>query len=156
LAIHRLDSPVGDVVMKTATTIGSNWVLFPAVAVVALLALARRRRGVALIVAFNAVVVALANELLKLVFHRPRPRLFDKIELPTDFGSPSGPAMSAMGVWGVLAVALTALSPRARGPVTGAAAVLIAAIGLSRIYLGVHWPFDVLGGFLGGIPPLVV
>ena len=37
-----------------------------------------------------------------------------------------------------------------------AAIVLIAAIGLSRIYLGVHWPSDVLGGFLGGVPPLVL
>ena len=57
---------------------------------------------------------------------------------------------------GVVAAALIALYPRARRPVIAAAIALIALIGLSRIYLGVHWPSDVLGGFLGGVPPLVL
>jgi undecaprenyl-diphosphatase len=63
--------------------------------------------------------------------------------------------MSAIGIYGVIAAALIALYPRARRPVIAAAAILIGLIGLSRIYLGVHWPSDVLGGFLGGVPPLI-
>jgi undecaprenyl-diphosphatase len=90
------------------------------------------------------------------MFSRERPRLFDKIELPTDYSFPSGHAMSAVGIYGVVAAALIALYPRARRPVIAAAIALIALIGLSRIYLGVHWPSDVIGGFLGGVPPLVV
>jgi membrane-associated phospholipid phosphatase len=90
------------------------------------------------------------------MFSRERPRLFDKIALPTGYSFPSGHSMSAMGIYGVIAAALIAMYPAARRPVIAAAAVLIAAIGVSRVYLGVHWPSDVLGGWLGGIPPLVV
>ncbi len=155
LAIHRFDSAPADAVMKTATAIGSNYVLFPAAAIAALLAVRRRRPLIAIVLIVDTAVVVLADEVLKLMFSRARPTLFDKIALPADSSFPSGHAMSAVGVWGVIAAVVIALYPRARGPAIAAAAVLIAAIGLSRIYLGVHWPFDVLGGYLGGIPPLV-
>jgi undecaprenyl-diphosphatase len=56
----------------------------------------------------------------------------------------------------VIAAAVIALYPGHRRAVIAVAIPVIAAIGLSRIYLGVHWPFDVLGGYLGGVPPLVV
>jgi undecaprenyl-diphosphatase len=156
LAIHRLDSRLGDVVMKTATLIGSNVVLLPVVACVTLLALYRRMRTVAIVLVIDTTVVVAVNSALKVMFSRERPTLFDKIALPTDYSFPSGHSMSALGIYGVVAAALIALYPRARRPVIVAAALLVATIGFSRIYLGVHWPFDVVGGFLGGVPPLVV
>jgi undecaprenyl-diphosphatase len=156
LAIHRLDSRLGDAVMKTATLIGSNAVLLPVVAGVALLALYRRNRGIAIVLVINTMVVIAVNHLLKVMFSRERPTLFDKIALPTDYSFPSGHAMSALGIYGVVAAALIALYPGARRPVIVAATLVIATIGFSRIYLGVHWPFDVVGGFLGAVPPLVV
>ena len=156
LAIHRLDSPVGDVAMKAATLIGSNLVLLPAVALVTLLAIHHRRRVIALVLVLDTIVVIATDNVLKLMFSRERPRLFDKVSLPSDYSFPSGHSMSAIGIWGVVAAALIAIYPQTRKPVIAAAALVIAAIGFSRIYLGVHWPFDVIGGFLGGVPPLVV
>jgi membrane-associated phospholipid phosphatase len=156
LGVHRLDSPLADAVMKTATLIGSNIVLLPAVALVTLLAVRLRKRTVAIVLVIDTLAVLAACNALKLMFSRERPRLFDKIALPTDYSFPSGHSMSALGIYGVIAAALIALHPQARRATIAAAILLIAAIGFSRIYLGVHWPSDVLGGYLGGVPPLIV
>ena len=155
LAMHQLDSPLADAVLRTATLIGSNIVALPAVAVAIALAIHRRQRVVAVVLAIDTAVVIAAYSLLKVMFSRERPRLFDKVALPTDYSFPSGHSMTAMGIYGVIAAALIAMFPAARRPVIIAAVLLIAAIGLSRIYLGVHWPSDVLGGLLGGVPPLI-
>jgi undecaprenyl-diphosphatase len=155
LTIHRLDSLPADVVAMTATRIGSNTVLLPVLALVTALAIHLRNRTVAIVLVIDAAAVICAYSLLKLMFSRERPELFDKVALPTGYSFPSGHSMSAIGIYGVIAAALIALYPRARRPVIAAAAILIGLIGLSRIYLGVHWPSDVLGGFLGGVPPLI-
>jgi undecaprenyl-diphosphatase len=156
LAIHRLDSAFGDVVMKTATLIGSNVVLLPVVALVTLLAIYRRMRTVAIVLVIDTIAVIAVDSALKIMFSRERPRLFDKISLPTDGSFPSGHSMSAIGIYGVVAAALIALYPQTRRVMIVAVTLLVAAIGFSRVYLGVHWPSDVVGGLLGGLPPLVV
>jgi undecaprenyl-diphosphatase len=156
LAVHRLDAAPIDAVMEAATLIGSNVVLLPAVALVTLLAIRAQRRRIAVVLLADTIAVIAIDAVLKVAFSRERPRLFDKIALPTDYSFPSGHSMSAIGIYGVIAAALIALHPAARRPVIAAAVLLIGLIGLSRIYLGVHWPFDVLGGFLGGVPPLVI
>jgi membrane-associated phospholipid phosphatase len=156
LAVHRLDARPLDLAMKAATRIGTNLVLLPAVAVVAALAIRLRQRAVAILLVIDTAVVIAAHGALQWMFARERPRLFDKIALPGSYSFPSGHAMSAVGIYGVIAAALIALCPQARRPVIAAAIAAIAAIGLSRIYLGVHWPSDVIGGFLAGVPPLVV
>jgi membrane-associated phospholipid phosphatase len=156
LSVHRLDSAPWDLAMQAASWIGESLVLLSVLAAVIALAIHHRRRVIAIVLAIDATVVIVAYSLLKLMFSRARPRLFDKIALPTDYSFPSGHSMSAMGIYGVIAAALIAMYPAARRPVIAAAALLIAAIGVSRVYLGVHWPSDVVGGWLGGIPPLVV
>lgn len=156
LAMHRLDSIPCDVVMQTATWIGANVILLPALAATIALAIRARRRVVAIVLVIDAAVVIAAYSLLKVMFARERPQLFDKIALPTGYSFPSGHSMSAMGIWGVIAAALIVLYPKARRRIAIGAALLIALIGLSRIYLGAHWPSDVLGGLLGGVPPLIV
>src|SRR5262249_22740475 len=134
----------------------SNVVLLPVTIAVAALAIHRRDRLIAIVVVIDGLVVVAAYTTLKLMFSRERPRLFDKIALPPDYSFPSGHAMSALGIYGVIAAAWIALYPRSRTPVIAATVALIAAIGLSRVYLGVHWPFDVLGGYLCAVPPLIV
>ncbi len=155
LAVHKLDSTPADLVAATASFIGSNLVLIPVVALLAVLCAFRKRRVAAVVLVVDAAFVILVNQYLKTIFARQRPQLFDKIPLPTDYSFPSGHSMSAMGVWGVIAAVMVALFPAHRRAIVMAAVTLILCIGLSRIYFGVHWPFDVFGGFLAGLPPLI-
>jgi undecaprenyl-diphosphatase len=155
LAVHRLDSAPADAVMRAASFVGASAVLLPVVAVVIALAIHQRRRAIAIVLALDTAVVIAAYSALKVMFSRERPRLFEEIALPTGYSFPSGHSMSALGIYGVIAAALIAMYPDWRRPAIAAAIALIALIGVSRIYLGVHWPSDVLGGFVGGVPPLV-
>jgi membrane-associated phospholipid phosphatase len=154
--VHRVfDSKLGDTWALTATFIGSVEVLIPVLALIVYLCLRQRRHAAAIVVAVDATIVMLGDLVLKQVFARERPHLFDKLAIPKDYSFPSGHSMSAVGVWGVIAAALIALYPEHRRAIIVTAVPLIFSIGMSRIYLGVHWPFDVLGGFLAGTPPLV-
>lgn len=154
LAVHRcLDSAVADVWARAASALGENASLIAASCGVAALALAKRHRVAAWVLLADAAVVIAESNLLKLVFGRERPDLFEKFTRPTSTSFPSGHALSALGVWGVIAAVVIALYPRARGYVLAVAIPVIASIGASRIYFGVHWPSDVLGGYLAAVPP---
>jgi membrane-associated phospholipid phosphatase len=111
-----------------------------------------RRRHAALFMVVAPSGSALLNVTLKLLFHRARPDLHSMylIEPPSSFSFPSGHAMGSAGVLSSLVVLLFAFGiPR---PYKLLAALLCAAtalgIALSRIYFGVHYPSDVLGGQL--------
>lgn len=88
------------------------------------------------------------NGLLKLAFHLPRPYWVDPrvkaLSAEISYGLPSGHAMNATSVWGFLAA-------QVKRPWAWAAALaLIFLISLSRLYLGVHFPLDVLAGWVFG------
>lgn len=89
------------------------------------------------------------NSILKIIFHTPRPYWYDTrvaaLAGESSFGIPSGHSQSAVVVWGSLAASI---GKRWLGFLAG---LLIILIGLSRIYLGVHFPTDVLVGWLIGI-----
>jgi undecaprenyl-diphosphatase len=103
---------------------------------------------------FSALGAFLLNGLLKSLFHRPRPgaTLLYLIDTPASFSFPSGHAMGAMGVLGGMVVVVHALRwPQAlRIVVTSTAVCVIVGIALSRVYFGVHFPSDVIGGQLAG------
>jgi undecaprenyl-diphosphatase len=88
---------------------------------------------------------------LKYAYHRPRPAPFFG-RLPHTFSFPSGHSLFSFCFYGVLAGLLAArIESRARRiAIWIVAAVLVGAIGLSRIYLGVHYPSDVIAGYLTG------
>jgi undecaprenyl-diphosphatase len=96
------------------------------------------------------IVGALVLDLtLKHAFHRARPAAFFSA-LPHTYSFPSGHALFSFCFYGVLAGLLMGRigSPVARILIWLSAAILVAAIGLSRIYLGVHYPSDVIAGYL--------
>lgn len=156
LALHEIDTDALDYVFIAFTTIGSGPCLWGAVLVVAMLAIRNHRWQLALLLAANGVVAQIVNLGLKSWFVRPRPALFEEIARPSTWSFPSGHAMSAVQIWGVIAAVLIALYPRRRAVIVLANLMLMAGIGLSRVYLGVHWPTDVLAGFAAGLPFLVV
>lgn len=154
--VSQLASRPADAIMKTATFIGGYTFVVPVVALVAVTAWARRHRRAAVILVLDALAVIGTNLALKYAFARARPTVFSKIALPATFSFPSGHSMAAMGIWAFVAVVVSELFPALRRPILVAGGVLVIAIGMSRIYLGVHWPVDVLGAYLAGAPFLLV
>jgi undecaprenyl-diphosphatase len=114
--------------------------------VVLVLALAwRRRMREGLFAGIAVAGSALLNVLAKHVYARPRPDLWLSIAPETTYSFPSGHAMGSMTL-GAVAI-LLAWRTRWRWPVAAVAAVFVLLVGLSRVYLGVHYPSDILAGW---------
>lgn len=110
-----------------------------------------RRRGradLALIIAVVTIGNNLVGMALKLAFERPRPSLWQARGEYTGASYPSGHAMAVMSVVGL--VALLLYEERGSPWPLGVWILLLIATCYSRLYLGVHWPTDVLGGLLTG------
>jgi membrane-associated phospholipid phosphatase len=139
-------------VMKVASVVGSNVVLVPLVlaTVVGLVWVRRRWRSAMLVVLSLAGAEAL-YQIVKPWVGRARPPVTDHLVRATNFAFPSGHATQA-AAFGALAVVLAVGRARWIQAIIGVAAgVLVLLVGLSRVYLGVHWWTDVVGGWaLGG------
>ena len=148
-AVHGCASAALTRAMLGVTQLGSAPFVIGvgAILVWRLMAIGRRRAAWILIVA-TAGAEAL-DQTLKLVFHRQRPEAFFGLADPATYSFPSGHAITAATFYGVLAaiVAVRLRRPAARAALWAAAALIAAAIGMSRIYLGVHYPSDVAAGY---------
>ncbi|MEK5476092.1 phosphatase PAP2 family protein [Paenibacillus sp. FSL R5-0407] len=139
-------------VMEFFTSIGNG----TSVAVLTIVAMAflygvmghRRELLLLCCVMFGSSVL---NSLLKISFIRERPTFHRLIEV-TGYSFPSGHSMAAFCLYGTLAYLLWRHLPvrRRRFVLLLLSTVFIVAIGLSRIYLGVHYPSDVLGAYFAG------
>ena len=115
-----------------------------------------RRWADSLVVALSGIPIGVGI-LLKDVIGRARPEYFIANSVPNSFSFPSGHSLFAMLFGGLLIVLieeLTISTPIRRGMQTGLV-LLILGVGASRVYLGVHWPSDVVGGYLFGIVALL-
>jgi membrane-associated phospholipid phosphatase len=112
----------------------------------------RRQWAAVLGLASAGIGAALLNNLLKVVFHRGRPIFATEFITRPSWSFPSGHAMDSMAGYGFLAFLLIQQTrdDARRKAIALAAAVLILLVGFSRIYLGVHYPSDVIGGYLAG------
>lgn len=135
---------------ETLSLIGGTTVnfIFSLLIVVALLFLLKNRMNTALFIVGVGGSVVL-NKLLKVLFARERPTFHPLIE-ETGFSFPSGHAMGSMALYGILIAILWNYLPNrmARILLVLICVFMIASIGLSRVYLGVHYPSDVIAGYL--------
>jgi len=138
-----LENPALTRAMIFFTTIGSGGpVVAITVAIMMFLYFVLKHRRELVLFVFALGGSEALNILLKLAFRRERPT-FHRLVPESGFGFPSGHSMGAFSLYGVLAFLLWK-----HIPVWWGRTVLILAIGISRIYLGVHYPSDVLGGYL--------
>lgn len=106
--------------------------------------------------ALNLVIVYILNELFKMIFHRERPDILRLVEVG-GFSFPSGHTMVSMSFYGFIAYLLYIHSKsRWKYFIILLFSVLISMIGISRIYLGVHYASDVLAGFTAGLAWLAI
>lgn len=138
--------------MIAFTALGDGAILTVVVAAVAGLLLVRRQwRTAALLLAATISGTALATE-AKLWFLRPRPDLVDHLVAVRGLSFPSGHAANSAIVYLSVAslVSLVEHGRATRRYTLAVAILLVGAIGTSRVYLGVHWPSDVLAGWSFG------
>ncbi|MFJ7974440.1 phosphatase PAP2 family protein [Peribacillus sp. NPDC096379] len=147
--IRGFESSVVTSIMKFFTFIGS----LPFVLVISLIALilldkVLKHRIELLLFIVVMIGTPLLNQVLKFVFQRARPDFHRLIEVE-GFSFPSGHAMSAFAVYGILSFLLWRHIPTRLGRVTLImfSSLFILMIGVSRIYLGVHYPSDIIGGY---------
>lgn len=153
LLIHQAASPPLTVLMGVITMLGSAWVLlvFGSVMVCGFWLVGWRHSATLFLVTMAGA--ALLNLVLKLSFHRTRPAPYFDTPLPTSYSFPSGHAMLSLCFYGALAALVNArlASRPARLSLWLGATLLILLIGISRVYLGVHYPSDVLAGYAGAL-----
>lgn len=92
----------------------------------------------------------LLNGIFKSFFRRKRPDLWASPKRPMDYSYPSGHSMSAISFYGLLAAYLAHSLSIPLGITSALAAGITIGVGFSRLYLGVHWPTDVLSGWIAG------
>jgi undecaprenyl-diphosphatase len=149
LAIHQRASPAFTIVMRAVTKLGSaSFLLILGACTVLAFWLAGWRRRAAL---FTVTIAgaALLNLVLKLAFHRARPLPFFHTPLPGSYSFPSGHALLSFCFYGgLVSLFATRFQNRSgRLAIWVAAALLVALVGISRVYLGVHHLSDVLAGY---------
>ncbi len=139
--------------VQVATLLGDARLL---AAVALVLGLGWWRRGAwhcALLLVLAVLSSALLTGVLKLLIARPTTwfPLWGRLTLTAD-SFPSGHALQAIVFWGLLAAIAAERAPTAarRWLVVAATVTLVAGVGVTRVYLGHHWPSDVLGGWLAG------
>ena len=149
-------NPIGppwlQIIFRDLTSLGSPSVLtLVTIGAVGYLWL-ERNRGAALFVVISVAGGAALEILLKLGFARPRPELVSRLVDVNSFSFPSGHATMATITYLTLGVLLASVQKRRRMKLylLAVATFLALLVGFTRVYLGVHWPTDVLAGWCVG------
>lgn len=148
-ALHARATPGLDSAAIALSRVGGPLVMTGIVVAVILVLLRRARRGAAAFVGVAVGGATALNFVAKLAFQRQRPDLWLSLRPEQDYGFPSGHAMGSMALFVALAIVLW--RTRWRWPFLVLGGAFVAGVGLSRLYLGVHFPSDVLAGWCASL-----
>jgi hypothetical protein len=151
-AVHTIDNPAITQVMHAVTQLGSHAGISAAAGVAAVAMLIKGRKQDAWTVVISTGGAMVINTALKNIFQRQRPiERARRIKLPNSHSFPSGHSLLSAATYPIVthhfvqhaSVATQALAHTLSG-------LVILSVGFSRVYFGVHFPSDVLGGFAAG------
>ncbi len=163
-ALAELDGPFRDAVidhrsgfwtgvMVNASRFGSTPSLIVIVLFTGAWLVWKGRKADSLLVVLGSAGGLALGPVLKAIVERPRPALSDHVVFVNSWSYPSGHSLNSMVVLGLLTVLAVRERPGAvrRTVLAALGAFLVVVVGFSRVYLGVHWPSDVLAGWLIGV-----
>ncbi|MDO5374809.1 phosphatase PAP2 family protein [Staphylococcus rostri] len=149
--VFATEGPVTTTVFKIVTFIGEVGGMVVLTLLTVLLLIRYHYRVEALFLTLTMILSGLTNPILKNIFDRERPNIMRLIDI-SGLSFPSGHAMGSTAFFGSLCfIALRILKGQAKIWVSSLCIVMIALICASRIYLGVHYPTDIMAGILGGL-----
>ena len=153
-AVHAHASPFLDALMRALTFMGGPIGVTTVTACAAAVLALRGERVAAIALVAGVIFASLLDTALKEVFERVRPQLWPHAPVPGD-SFPSGHAVTSIVVYGGIAALFGREMPRYAVAFAVAAGALVAGIAFSRVYLGVHWPTDVVAGVAIGYVCLI-
>lgn len=151
--------PWSTAALHAVTELGSAWFVVTLIVVLTLILWIQRRPWTELLVVpISSVGAATLVTFVKLSIARPRPDLGEIVATAGGFSFPSGHSAQAVACYGALAWLVAHVTRTRRSTILAwaGATVLAVLIGFSRLYLGVHWLSDVVGGFVLGAAWLTV
>ena len=155
LYLRSLHTPLRDRVMLAFTFFGEPNLLLALSVSLGIMLWVRKHRSEARTIAVAGAGAIGLNILLKQLFARARPQLWERTVDVKFYSFPSGHAMISMVIYGLLGYLLGSRFPKQRWWIYSLTVILVAVIGLSRLYLGVHWPTDIIAGYTAGLVWLI-
>ena len=150
--LAEMASPALTSFMLAVSDSATALVILPLLAVI-WFAWGRRYPADWIALALSIAGATLLNQLMKEIFERARPTLMPHLEAVSGYSFPSGHSMAAMAFYPVLAYLLARrVPPQWRFPIYILAGLWVLLVGLSRNYLAVHYPSDVLAAFAVTLP----
>jgi len=152
-AVHEIDNPAMHTTMHAITQLGSHAAIGTAAGLTAMALLRRGKKDDALTVVVSIGGAMAINTILKNVFQRQRPiERARRIALPNSHSFPSGHSLLSAATYPIV---IQQLVRNASAPAQVFAhtvgGLVVVSVGFSRVYFGVHFPSDVLGGFAAGL-----
>ncbi len=150
--VHRIDNPAMHRVMNAVTQLGSHTGIATAAGITALMMFRRGRKHDAWTMIVSTGGAMAINTILKNIFRRQRPHeLARRIKLPKSHSFPSGHSLLSAATYPIVAHHLVERhSLPVQALAHSLAGMIVISVGFSRVYFGVHFPSDVLGGFAAG------
>ena len=154
--IYSFRSPLMTKIMFFFTNLGNTFTVIILAVLIILFLIIRNHKNEAFLFSLALIIGGLLSFLLKIIFQQPRPQISPLLNL-RDHAYPSGHAMNNLVLYGLLAFFIFRFTRNKKLSLIAIimAVFLIGLIGFSRIYLGVHYPSDVLAGYLAGFWLLV-
>lgn len=148
--IYSSESFITTSVMLGYTKIGEVWSMVVLSMLVVCYLMLKKMKIEALFFALAMIISGSLNPLLKNIFDRERPTLLRLIDI-TGFSFPSGHAMGSTAFFGSIAVLINRSNSAYKPYLIGLCVFTILMISVSRVYLGVHYPTDIIAGIIGGV-----